>query len=135
MAEAIMFQKLKTIDFEAVVDSAGTANYHVGASPDQRTLKVLAENNISTNHKARQFKKEDFERFDMVIAMDKNNFEDLIAVSGGGGKKPENLFLAGDFYAKKGANVPDPYYGTIEDFRVVYDMLDEICENILKTAQ
>ncbi|MFQ3577296.1 MAG: low molecular weight protein-tyrosine-phosphatase, partial [Cytophagales bacterium] len=122
-------------NIEGVVDSAGTANYHIGSKPDYRTLQVLNEHKISTGHRARQVQKSDFEHFDMIIAMDTNNFNDLIEVFGVDMQKPKNLFLAGDFYSEKGANVPDPYYGTINDFRKVYEMLDEICDNLISKTQ
>ncbi|MFN3316607.1 MAG: low molecular weight protein-tyrosine-phosphatase, partial [Raineya sp.] len=62
------------------VDSAGTSAYHIGELPDYRTRQVAEKNGIMLTHKARQFKKSDFDEFDYILAADKNNLAHLKAL-------------------------------------------------------
>jgi protein-tyrosine phosphatase len=134
MAEAILRHKSFEKKIAIVVDSAGTANYHIGDKPDYRTLKILNEYGIQTNHRARQINYKDLETFDLILAMDNQNLEHLYRMCQKNKSVIEKIRLAGDFHPKiKGIEVPDPYYGNLNDFRTVFNLLDDICTNLLNT--
>jgi len=124
LAEAIFNAHIKrkglSDKFEA--DSAGTSNYHIGANPDSRSIATAVAHNIEIAHKGRQFHYLDGKRFDYILAMDKQNHRDIIHELG---NKHEGLFLMREFDSKKkGADVPDPYYGGNDGFENVYQILD-----------
>ena len=77
LAEGIL--KSKTKNLEVIVDSAGTANYHIGKNPDIRSIEIAKKHGIDIkNQIARQFTKHDFKNFDVIYAMDKQNYYDII---------------------------------------------------------
>ncbi len=115
------------------VDSAGTASYHIGELPDKRARQVCAERGIKLSHRARALTEHDFETFDYILAMDKQNLSNILKIQPANTKA--KVMLMRDFDIKhKGAEVPDPYYGEISDFEEVFDILErsckELCSNI-----
>ncbi|MBU1217181.1 low molecular weight phosphotyrosine protein phosphatase [bacterium] len=110
---------------DIVIDSAGTGNWHVGEAPCENSIRVGLAHGIDIAYlKARQVKKEDFNHFDLIVALDENNYRDL-KKSGA-----KNLVKLGD-YGYKGKDVPDPYFfDGFEGFEEVYKMI-EICVNKL----
>ncbi len=130
LAEAIFDQKCKdrgVADFES--DSAGTAAYHVGEQPDDRSVEVAKENGIPIHHKARKFEPEDADTFDYIFAMDQSNYDDIIGIAG---KKPDHLYLLREFdVVSSKKNVPDPYYGGIEGFREIYTVMERSIDHFL----
>lgn len=132
LAHGIMRSKLPEDHF--YVDSAGTAAYHIGNSPDKRSIKVAKNNglDISTQN-ARQFKVSDFDTFDYIYAMDHSNYTNIISLARNNddiGKV--KLFLEAN-PSIENKNVPDPYYGNLSDFEYVYNLIDETCDLLLKT--
>ncbi len=113
------------------VDSAGTAGYHVGAPPDRRSVAAARRRGYDISHlRARQVCAEDFSTFDRVFAMDRENLLDLERLSGRG-EKPR-LFL--EFATDCGIDeVPDPYYGGVEDFERVLDLCEAASRGFLRT--
>ena len=131
LAEAIFNQKVKEKGFSSLIssDSAGTANYHVGSDPDHRSVEVAHKHGVPIHHKGRQYGMSDASEFDYILAMDQNNYRDIIHTSG---DRPEGLYLMRDFDNKgKGENVPDPYYGGRDGFQHVYDILDRSMDGLL----
>jgi len=115
------------------VDSAGTAGYHTGESPDRRARAAGARRGIEIGGGARQFQRADFQRFDYVLAMDSSNHEDLAALAAG----PEalaklHLLRSFDPATPKGADVPDPYYGGDDGFDLVLDLCLSACRPLLE---
>jgi protein-tyrosine phosphatase len=114
------------------VDSAGTAGYHAGEPPDARARAAGRRLGIEVGGRARQFKLADFERFDYVLAMDRNNFDDLAELA----RDPElqkrlHLLRGFDPTSLPGASVPDPYYGGDEDFDDVVRICLAACTPLL----
>lgn len=110
------------------IDSAGTSDYHVGASPDQRAIKIAAKFGVELKHSARQFSQIDFREFDYILVMDHLNYEAVL----GHPKSAEyhtKVFLFRSFDAEAGDyyDVPDPYYGSEEDFA-------EVCEIVRRAS-
>ncbi len=131
LAEAVFNQKVKEkgLKNEISSDSAGTANYHVGHAPDHRSVEVAAKHSIPIQHEGRQYQLQDASEFDYILAMDDQNFRDIIHISG---DKPEGLFKMRDFdTVNKGDNVPDPYYGGRDGFDHVFEMLDRSSDKLL----
>lgn len=130
MAEALFRHKAGD-GFE--IESAGTGNWHVGHDPDRRTIRTLAEHGIHEYSKARQVTSSDFERFDFIIAMDEQNFEDLCAWPGA--RREKVSLMMSWVEAPPTQNVPDPYHGDMEDFELVYELLDEATTELLNILQ
>jgi protein-tyrosine phosphatase len=100
------------------LDSAGTAEWHVGKPPDRRGIAAAARRGIDISaQRARQFERLDFEAFDHILVMDRTNFEDVVALAPEHHTSKVALFLGG-------REVPDPYYGGDEGFDHVLNLLE-----------
>lgn len=125
-AEATMRHLLESegLDHALHLDSAGTGSWHVGEPPDRRATKAAKRRGVLLGGRARQFRADDFERFDYVVAMDRNNHRHLIelAPTEVEGRKVV-LFRDFDLDGPEDADVPDPYYGGDDGF----DEVLEIC--------
>jgi protein-tyrosine phosphatase len=106
------------------VDSAGTHAYHIGEQPDRRTLTAAAKRGIDISwRRGRQVARRDFDEFDLVLAMDRENHRDLIAIAGPKADGKLHLFL--DFAPEaKQREVPDPYFGGADGFEAVLDLVE-----------
>jgi len=130
LAEAIFKDKIAEMDLEHAfeVDSAGTGPWHIGKDPDPRSISVAQKNNVSIQHKGRQFSPQD-SVFDYILAMDSDNLTDILNVLD---SNHEGLYLMRHFDEESiGADVPDPYYGGHDGFQIVFDMLDRSCEGFI----
>ncbi|MBD2180880.1 low molecular weight protein-tyrosine-phosphatase [Aerosakkonema funiforme] len=115
-----------------ICDSAGTSSYHIGSPPDRRMTVAAQSRGIKLRGQARQFKKLDFEEFDLILAMDRENYQDILYLDPAG-KYQDKVRLMCDFcnrYTLK--EVPDPYYGGPEGFDRVIDLLLDACEGLLQ---
>lgn len=126
LAEGILKSKLPEDKFN--IDSAGTANYHVGNSPDRRSVSVAKKYgiNISTL-KGRQFNVNDFDRFDSIYVMDEANYINVLSLARKEQDRAKVKFILNEIYPNQNYDVPDPYYGGEQGFENVYKMLDEAC--------
>ncbi|MDO5977272.1 low molecular weight protein-tyrosine-phosphatase [Flavivirga spongiicola] len=132
LAEGILKSKLSNDLFQ--VDSAGTANYHIGNSPDKRSVAVARKYGLDiSNLKGRQFKTSDFDLFDVIYVMDASNFENVISLARNNEDIEKVKFILNEIYPNQNYDVPDPYYGGDDGFENVYKMLDEACDVIAKT--
>lgn len=128
LAEGIMRSKLSD---DYLVDSAGTANYHVGSSPDKRSVAVAKKYGLNISHlKGRQFIVSDFDAFDVIYVMDESNFKNVVALARNDEDIAKVKYILNEVYPNQNYSVPDPYYGGDEGFENVYKMLDEACDNI-----
>jgi len=112
------------------VDSAGTYGYHEGAPPDPRAQKAAIRRGIDIGRlRARAVEPEDFERFDMILAMDRDNLEDLHRACPPHRQDRLGLFMR---YSSRhaGADVPDPYYGGPDGFERVLDLLEDAARGL-----
>ena len=131
LAEGIL--KSKITSQNSFVDSAGTAAYHIGNQPDERSIIVAKKYGIDiSNQRARKFSTEDFDNFDLIFAMDDNNFHDILKLSRNNLDKQKVKLILNEIHSNKISSVPDPYYGGNEGFENVFQMLDEACEIIIK---
>lgn len=114
-----------------VLDSAGTAAYHVGNPHDKRSIAAARQRNIDMSGKARQFTAADFARFDYVLAMDADNLRDLQAIAPKDYPGVLTLFRSFDPTAEANASVPDPYYGGEAGFDEVLDQCERAASGLL----
>lgn len=129
LAEGIL--KTKINQEKVFVDSAGTAAYHVGNLPDKRSIAVAKKYGIDiTIQKARKFTFEDFKNFDVIYAMDKSNYQNIIALSSSDEELAKVKMILNEPQPNKNYSVPDPYYGGDSGFENVYRMLDDACDVI-----
>ena len=129
LAEVIL--KSKTQHLKIIIDSAGTAGYHVGKKPDARSIYIANKNNINIKEqKARQFNRSDFDNFDIIYAMDKNNYSHLIALAKNEDERLKIRLILNEITPGKYNSVPDPYYDNENGFQNVYNMLEKACEKI-----
>lgn len=128
LAEGILASKLPK---NFIVDSAGTGSWHIGHSPDKRSIAVAKKNGLCIDQqKGRQFKTADFDEFDYIYVMDSSNYRDVIQLA----KTPEHKnkvhLILNELFPDENVDVPDPYYGAVNGFDNVYQMLDEVAEII-----
>ena len=114
-----------------VIDSAGTAAYHLGELPDERSRTAARRRGIELDHRARQFTRTDLDRFDLVIAMDRQNLENLQRLVGGRTTPELVLLRSFDPTAGPGAEVPDPWAGGEQGFEEVLDQCERACKGLL----
>ncbi|MBE9227013.1 low molecular weight phosphotyrosine protein phosphatase [Phormidium sp. LEGE 05292] len=116
---------------EIICDSAGTSSYHVGSPPDRRMSVAAKLKGIQLVGEARQFQRSDFEKFDLILAMDKENYRDILAIDRSR-QYQDKVKLMCDFCTRHNLKeVPDPYYGGPEGFNQVIDLLLDACEGLL----
>ena len=126
LAEGILQSKLPKKDY--IIDSAGTANYHIGAAPDKRSVLIAKKFGIDiSQQKCRQITKSDFEYFDYIYVMDTSNYKNVIAIAPNEASKQKVKLILNEVDSTSDLEVPDPYYGEMEDFEHVFHLLDEAC--------
>jgi len=117
------------------VDSAGTHAYHAGEPPDPRAQRAALRRGIDLSGlRARRIVPEDFEEFDLILAMDRDNLQDLYSVCPEQHRHKIDLFMR---YAHRfdAEEVPDPYYGAEKGFDVVLDMVEDAAQGLLRTLR
>jgi protein-tyrosine phosphatase len=122
-----------SLEHAIVIESAGTAGYHAGEPPDARARASGERFGIEVSGRARKFEREDFERFDYVLAMDRANYDDLRRLAPSAlAREKVHLLRSFDAAAPRGASVPDPYYGDARDFDDVVEMCLAACRGLLE---
>jgi len=115
------------------VDSAGIGAWHIGQLPDPRMRKHGSLRGYDFNSRARQIKQADFDRFDMIIVMDHNNYDDVCSLARNEDDSSKVHMMSEYLQRYKGrATVPDPYYGGDAEFELALDLLEDGCEGLLK---
>lgn len=120
-----------------VVDSAGTDSWHVGAGADVRSLAALVERGYRLDHRARQFGRDWFDRYDLVVALDGSHASDLHRWAGKSAGPPVRLLRSydPDSVASGDLDVPDPYYGGPNGFTHVLDVIEAGCRGLLEQVR
>ena len=129
-AASVMAQKVyaRGLSDRIVVDSCGTADYHIGAPADARMVKAAAARGYDmSKHRARQLTLADFDKYDLILAADKSNVKDIATLRYSRphpGMAQVRLFLD-ILYPGEGKAIPDPYYGGKEGFETVVDLCEQ----------
>ena len=134
LADGLLRHKVQRDGIKATVDSAGTANYHVGGPPDERMTETAMSNGIDLSSlRARQFEVSDYDHFDLIYVMDKSNYQNVTRLA-----RDENdiqkvkLILDELGHSNTIQEVPDPYYGGQAGFNHVFDLLDRATDVIIE---
>ena len=134
LAKGILWSKGKHLNLE--VDSAGTAAYHIGKQPDIRSIEIANKYAIDLNQqRARQFSRADFDKFDIIYAMDTNNYAHLISLASSETERNKIRMILNEINPNSYQSVPDPYYGGDNGFQDVYNMLDKACDKIIQDIE
>lgn len=114
-----------------LVDSAGTGGWHAGELPDPRTRAAASRRGLELAHRARQLRRADLDRFDLVAVMDLDNLRHVTALAQPRARAQIRLLRSFDPAAPEGAIVPDPYDGGPAGFDEVLDICERACEGLL----
>jgi len=132
-AEGVMRHKLQLAGLaeQVQVDSCGTAAWHVGKAPDPRTRAAAEQRGYRLHDlRARSLQDDDFAHFDLILAMDHDNLQQLQRLCPRGATAELDLFLRRGGLAEH--EVPDPYYGGAEGFERVLDMVELACDRLIE---
>ena len=116
---------------EFVIDSAGTAGYHEGSMPDSRMAATLRQNGYAISGRARQIRREDLDRFDLIVPMDEQNLADVRHLDRDGSHDAKIRPFVSFCTEHDDRRVPDPYYGGQRGFDHVVKLLEDGCRGIL----
>lgn len=133
-AEGVFRHLAEAAGLSAMIESAsaGTHAYHVGEPPDPRTVATARKRGFDLSaQRARKVRREDFQTYDLILAMDEDHFDHLSALRPHDARAEVRLFL--DYHpARTHTGVPDPYYGGADGFELVLDMIEEASKALLK---
>jgi protein-tyrosine phosphatase len=138
-AEGVMRRLVEDAGVDIEIDSAGIGGWHAGEPPDRRATLAARRRGITLDGAARQVTLEDFRRFDLLIALDRSNLRELLAIAPDE-EAAEKVRLLREFDPGAGGDldVPDPYYGGDRGFETVLDMVEAACRGLideLRTAE
>ncbi|GAA4324164.1 low molecular weight protein-tyrosine-phosphatase [Mucilaginibacter gynuensis] len=126
LAEGIMQHLVKEEGLNWTIDSAGTGSWHVGEGPDRRSTRAALNRGVDISKQVcRQFKTGDFDNFDLILVMDRNNLSDVVAKARNANDIEKVRLLLTD------KEVPDPYYDD-NQFAPVYDLIENGCRNVIR---
>jgi protein-tyrosine phosphatase len=125
LAEGVMQHMVEQEGLDWEIDSAGTGNWHIGHAPHQGSVKIARKHGIDISKQVcRQFKVTDFDEFDLVLVMDKDNLTDVLALARTEADKQKVRLFLGD------GEVPDPYY--TDRFEEAYQLIEGGCRDIIR---
>lgn len=126
LAQGIMESLVDKYKLGWTIDSAGTGNWHIGCSPDKRSVSIAAKLGIDiSSQRCRQFRQSDFDEFDRIYVMDPMNLKDVTALSRNASDTEKVQLLLGS------EKVPDPYYDD-DQFEPVFQMIEKGCQKIIE---
>lgn len=132
LAEGILKDMIKENNLDWTVDSAGTGSWHVGDSPDPRSVAVASTHGLDiTLQRGRQIKPADLENYDLIFAMDSSNYQNILQLSSSEILHKKVQLIMNMDQPGMNQNVPDPYYGD-DGFEGVYQMLKLACNAIVE---
>jgi protein-tyrosine phosphatase len=124
-AEGVMRRLVEDAGLDVEIDSAGIGGWHAGEPPDERATLAAQRRGVTLEGAARQVKQADFRRFDLLVAMDRSNLRELLALAPDDEAREKVRLLVPD------TDVPDPYYGGDRGFEDVLDMVEAGCRELL----
>jgi protein-tyrosine phosphatase len=119
------------LDSKVEIDSAGTSGYHIGELPDRRMREHGSRRGYNFDSRSRKFISDDFDDFDLIIAMDDSNYDNILRLSPDPDSENKVVRMT-DFSVKYNHDhIPDPYYLGSEGFELVLNLLEDACEGLL----
>jgi protein-tyrosine phosphatase len=137
-AEAVMRGLVRDAGLEdgIEVESAGMGDWHVGHPPDRRATEAGRRRGVTLEGSARQVRPDDFEHFDLLLAMDRDNLRELRALAPDAeAAEKVRMLRSFDPAASGDLDVPDPYYGGAQGFETVLDQVEAACRGLLDTLR
>jgi protein-tyrosine phosphatase len=133
LAEGVLKHKARQAGLNWTVESAGTNGYHIGEAPHRLSQKVALLNGIDIcDQRARQFVREDFDRYDKLYAMADDVLYEMKRIAKNKWDEAKVDFFLNELHPGKDHSVPDPWYGTEPGFHEVYKLINETCDAIIK---
>lgn len=140
IGEVVLRDRFEKHGLEIEVSSGGTGSWHIGEDANPRTIQVLKERNYKVNHVAKQVNKQWFTKNDLLLAMDMNNYRDLQKIGGESNYSKIKMFRQFGPDSKiildldSNLEVPDPYYGGLEDFRKVLQLIEKAADGFVQAV-
>lgn len=138
-AEAMLRAKADSAQLALEIDSAGTIAYHQGSVPDRRSITAGVKRGLNfEGMRARQVESADFAKFDLILAADKQNLQDLTKICPAEYRHKLTLildFCEFELHETVYTEVPDPYYGGGDGFELVLDLLANSCSQLVQRIQ
>jgi len=133
LAEGILKDKAQKAGLNWQVESRGTGGWHAGNLPDHRSIEIAKERGLDiTDQRSQKLTTKDLADFDLIFAMDKANYRDIIAKSDNPALEQKVFLILNEANPESDRSVPDPYYGGENGFSEVYDMIDKACEALVQ---
>ncbi|MGF1604617.1 MAG: low molecular weight protein-tyrosine-phosphatase [Thermosynechococcaceae cyanobacterium] len=133
-AEGIMNHLIEKAGLSQAIicDSAGTSGFHIGESADRRMSAAALQQGIRLTSHSRKFETCDFEAFDLILAMDQDNYDTILALDRTGDYRHKVKKMCEFCSNYQDQDVPDPYYGGPSGFTYVIDLLSDACAGLLR---
>lgn len=132
LAEGILKEKINQHNLPWQVDSAGTGSWHIGETPDQRSVAVAKAHGINIlDQRARQFTTADLDQYDLIYAMDQSNYQNILSLAANAKQQAKVRLILNEVDPGKNLSVPDPYWDD-HGFEGVFQMLNQACEKIVE---
>jgi len=132
IAEGVMRHKIAQAHLPWTVASAGTESYHIGSAPHRFSQQVCRSKGIDiAQQRAQQFRKADFERYDIIYAMATDVLEEIRRVGGAHAPMDKVKLFLEELHPGANESVPDPWYGDEDGYLPVYEMIDATCDRII----
>ena len=126
MGQGVIEKRADEAGIEVQVDSAGLGSWHIGAPPNPRGLKVAAARGYdNSRQRARQVEPADFSAFNLILAMDASNVEELNR------RRPAGATARIRLFHPSGRDIPDPYYGDLPDYEHALDLIEEAADDLI----
>jgi protein-tyrosine phosphatase len=133
MADGHLRKKVKDLNLDVYVDSAGTSKLHKGEAPDYRMIAIAAKFGTPIDDlRARQFTLNDFKDFDLIYCMDLPNKRNVLALARTAEDRQKVRLILNELKPNADLAVPDPYYGSMADFEAVYELLDKATDCVIE---
>lgn len=114
------------------IDSAGTAAYHIGEPANSKSQRVANEHGIQLHSRERKFERADLQEYDLILTMDEENYQNVKRLDPAG-TYSDKVKKMREFDPEPGnGNVPDPYYGGMDGFELVFNVIKISCEHLLE---
>lgn len=132
LAEGILKQKIKQRGLGWSVQSAGTGHWHIGEGPDPRSVAIAREYEIDiSDQRARQIRPEDMDRYDLILTMDRSNYEDVLRLTQSEGHRAKVEMIMNLAHPGSNQSVPDPYWND-DGFERVFQMLERAIDKLIE---